>query len=634
MSTATTGADERPRFPEQWHALEIPVDELDLRHTLPVGQTFLWHRQGIQRGWMAERVGDTVEGESRTFVKQEPGPPVKQEPETPIKQEPTDPSPLVNPEPSFDTPPSLPTDEWSRAIPNPPRILFLRQTPSRIYYTSLPPHPATDRAYLVDLFNVHVTAEYGSLNGVYDAWAHGDPALFGKTRERGGVPTGVRVLRQDPWECLLSFITSSANNVPRITSLMHRLCRHFSPPLITLPAPSADPSATPDTDVISTTTYHLFPRPIDLLSQSRSAAASGTGTGTGTATATTTHHLEHTLRDLGFGYRAGFIAAAVRTLVCAHGTHEERALLGEESEETEDTTEGETTGEVRDVRGVEAFLHGLRTEGAPWREELLALKGVGRKVADCIGLMSLDRHHIVPIDTHLQQIAARHPRFPAKLKSKATSTEAVYNAVQEFLAGIWGSDDHASGLAGWCQSVMFAADLKGSTAVVGVKVEQTVMVKEEVLLVGGGGGGGGPEESDRSEEINGRRSRQRRQVKSSASVVSEEMLDVPPAVATTTTTRKRKRHVEPLESGARKSTSKAGGKVARKMTTVTTTTTTRISDLLGSEKGSLQQGERIKGEADAGDGTARKASRRAERYAVRCDKLEVDPLGPTDSGGT
>jgi hypothetical protein len=44
--------------------------------------------------------------------------------------------------------------------------------------------------------------------------------------------------------------------------------------------------------------------------------------------------------------------------------------------------------------------------------------------------------------------------------------------------------------------------------------------------------------------------------------------------------------------------------------------------------------QRIKGEADAGDGTARKASRRAERYAVRCDKLEVDPLGPSDAGGT
>src|SRR5688572_17136543 len=28
---------------------------------------------------------------------------------------------------------------------------------------------------------------------------------------------GLRILRQDPWECLASFITSAASNIPRIT---------------------------------------------------------------------------------------------------------------------------------------------------------------------------------------------------------------------------------------------------------------------------------------------------------------------------------------------------------------------------------------------------------------------------------
>lgn len=76
----------------------------------------------------------------------------------------------------------------------------------------------------------------------------------------------------------------------------------------------------------------------------------------------------------------------------------------------------------------------------------------------------------MPIDTHLQQIAARHPSFPNKLKSKSTSTEAVYNQVQQFLTLLWGGQEPeathlGNGFAGWAQAVMFAADLKGSTAV-------------------------------------------------------------------------------------------------------------------------------------------------------------------------
>jgi hypothetical protein len=37
------------------------------------------------------------------------------------------------------------------------------------------------------------------------------------------------------------------------------------------------------------------------------------------------------------------------------------------------------------------------------------------------------------------------------------------------------------GLVGWCQSVMFAADIKGSMAVINVKVEVTTF-REEVLM--------------------------------------------------------------------------------------------------------------------------------------------------------
>jgi N-glycosylase/DNA lyase len=168
----------------------------------------------------------------------------------------------------------------------------------------------------------------------------------------------------------LRFITSSANNVPRITSLMHRLSRHFTPSLATLPLPGHSSSEAEENEVSEYATYHIFPRPHDLLRQSYDPSKPGE----------TEDRLQQTLRELGFGYRAGFISSSVRTLVLAHGTTEERALLGLAD-----------ANEAVDFGGVEKFLASLRRNEASWRTELLALKGVGRKVADCIGLMSLDR---------------------------------------------------------------------------------------------------------------------------------------------------------------------------------------------------------------------------------------------------
>ena len=42
---------------------------------------------------------------------------------------------------------------------------------------------------------------------------------------------GLRILRQEPWECLASFICSSFNNIVRIEGMIERLCQHFGSPL-------------------------------------------------------------------------------------------------------------------------------------------------------------------------------------------------------------------------------------------------------------------------------------------------------------------------------------------------------------------------------------------------------------------
>lgn len=38
---------------------------------------------------------------------------------------------------------------------------------------------------------------------------------------------GIRILRQEPWETLCSFIISQNNNIPRIKGILSRLCEHF-----------------------------------------------------------------------------------------------------------------------------------------------------------------------------------------------------------------------------------------------------------------------------------------------------------------------------------------------------------------------------------------------------------------------
>jgi len=43
---------------------------------------------------------------------------------------------------------------------------------------------------------------------------------------------GVRILKQDPFECLISFIFSQNNNIPRIKKIIERLCENFGDKII------------------------------------------------------------------------------------------------------------------------------------------------------------------------------------------------------------------------------------------------------------------------------------------------------------------------------------------------------------------------------------------------------------------
>ena len=121
--------------------------------------------------------------------------------------------------------------------------------------------------------------------------------------------------------------------------MVQNLCKQYSSPLLSL----AEPDST------ETKTYHPFPPPSVLAEDSVST----------------------TLRTLGFGYRAEFVQRTAKMLFQTHGSS---ALPNDPTEASE------------------RWLKGLRSKStADARQELLQFIGVGRKVADCVLLMSLDK---------------------------------------------------------------------------------------------------------------------------------------------------------------------------------------------------------------------------------------------------
>jgi N-glycosylase/DNA lyase len=135
---------------------------------------------------------------------------------------------------------------------------------------------------------------------------------------------GLRILRQDPWECLVAFICSQNSNIPRIASMQESMANTLG-----------------ETYSMGDIQRQGFP--------SREALASAG---------------EDTLRKLALGYRAKYLVKTAE--IVASGGLDLDAL--------------------REVSYDEA------------KAELMALPGVGAKVADCVLLFALDKLEAVPID--------------------------------------------------------------------------------------------------------------------------------------------------------------------------------------------------------------------------------------------
>jgi len=198
-------------------------------------------------------------------------------------------------------------------------IVRLRHDTDGIEFTCAPDDERAIQPLLVDYLRLDV-----DLDAVYASIAT-DPRIEAAiARFRG-----MRILRQDPWECLIGFICSSNSNIPRITKNVESICTTFGRPI---EANGSSRSA--------------FPTPVEL---------AGAG--------------ESRLRRLGLGYRAGFVASTAQTIV--DGALDLATLREDSYEDALDA--------------------------------LIALDGVGDKVANCVLLFSLDKPEAFPVDTHVEQ---------------------------------------------------------------------------------------------------------------------------------------------------------------------------------------------------------------------------------------
>eukprot|EP00899_Mesostigma_viride_P022849 jgi/Mesvir1/3749/Mv15024-RA.1 len=158
---------------------------------------------------------------------------------------------------------------------------------------------------------------------------------------------------------------------------------------------------------------------------------------------------EEELRALGFGYRAKFIVGTT-VLLRSKGTNASMTALNGNADASIIAPHKATDA---DAAGL-AWLHGLRARGpdayADVIQELMALPGVGPKVAACIALFSLDQHASIPVDTHVWQLAIRHytPHLEGRSLTPRVHGEVMGAFVQRF-----------GPYAGWAHNALFLAEL-------------------------------------------------------------------------------------------------------------------------------------------------------------------------------
>lgn len=184
---------------------------------------------------------------------------------------------------------------------------------------------------------------------------------------------GIRILNQEPFEIVISFIISANNRIPMIKRAVLNISREFGEKI-----------------EFQGKDYYTFPSPMELAKAN-------------------TEELE----KCGCGFRAPYIV--------------------------------ETAGEIASGRVNLYEIKNMETDMA--HNELIKLKGIGPKVADCILLFSMGKHDAFPVDVWVKRVMQYFYLAP----------DVSLKRIRDYGRNKFG------GLAGFAQQYLFyyARDLKG-----------------------------------------------------------------------------------------------------------------------------------------------------------------------------
>jgi len=185
---------------------------------------------------------------------------------------------------------------------------------------------------------------------------------------------GMRILRQDPFQCYISFIVSSNSNIPNIQTRLQKLSQKFG-----------------EKRTIDGKEFFLFPKPEKLASASITNIA-----------------------KCGLGYRTKYVKKAA----------------------------------VAVNEGIIDFPSLKKLDYLEARNELCQVFGIGKKVADCILLFSLDKLEAVPLDRWVLRILQKYYSKEFQVTTK-TITEKTYDELHDKIV------DHFGKYAGYAQQFLF-----------------------------------------------------------------------------------------------------------------------------------------------------------------------------------
>ena len=185
---------------------------------------------------------------------------------------------------------------------------------------------------------------------------------------------GMRILRQDPFQCYISFIVSSNSNIPNIQTRLQKLCLRFG-----------------EKKVIRGKEFFLFPESEKLANSSIAD-----------------------IEKCGLGYRSKYVKEAA----------------------------------IAVNKGIIDFSSLKKLNYQDARDVLCQVFGIGKKVADCILLFSLDKLEAVPLDRWVLRILQKYYSEEFQITTKSI-TDKTYDDLHDKIV------EHFGKYAGYAQQFLF-----------------------------------------------------------------------------------------------------------------------------------------------------------------------------------